>query len=210
MAITIDVVKRCRLETLNYSTFIDIDCKCVPSVHCTNFWNDIVCDYLKNLGNLKRIGDFKVSRKQFKNVLQTMGLNDDYTIISTEKVDELPGNSINLKALLNVKCFFVVKKSETPRIRLQPIDDKNLLPVKEGGAICSNLEEFQSCNIPLFELQLGTKLSFSVPNDFSGYVRFTIVDAQEAQEASLMPKDTIEDLFKIIKDDSTNTIKEAK
>ena len=56
----------------------------------------------------------------------------------------------------------------------------------------------------------GTKLSFFVPNDFSSYVRFTIVDTQEAQEASLMPKDTIEDLFKIIKDDSTNTIKEAK
>ena len=210
MAITIDVVKRCRLETLNYSTFIDIDCKCVPSVHCTNFWNDIVCDYLKNLGNLKRIGDFKVSRKQLKNVLQTMGLNDEYTIISTEKVDELPDNSINLKALLNVKRFFVVKKSETPRIRLQPFDDKNLLPIREGGAICSNIEEFESCNIPLFELQLGTKLSFSVPNDFSGYVRFTIVDTQEAQEASLMPKDTFGDLFKIIKDDSTNTIKETK
>ena len=210
VVITSDVLRSCSLETLNYSAFMDIDCKCVPSVHCTNFWNDIVRDYLRNLCNLKRIGDFKVSRKQLKNVLQTMGLNDDYTIISTEKVDELPDNSINLKALLNVKWFFVVKKSETPRIRLQPIDDKNLLPIKEGGAICSNLEEFQSCNIPLFELQLGTKLSFSVPNDFSGYVRFTIVDTQEAKEASLMPKDTIEDLFKIIKDDSTNTIKEAK
>ena len=210
VVITTDVLKTSSLETLNYSAFMDIDCKCVPSVHCTNFWNDIVRDYLRNLCNLKRIGYFKVSRKQLKNVLQTMGLNDDYTIISTEKVDELPDNSINLKALLNVKWFFVVKKSETPRIRLQPIDDKNLLPIKEGGAICSNLEEFQSCNIPLFELQLGTKLSFSVPNDFSGYVRFTIVDTQEAKEASLMPKDTIEDLFKIIKDDSTNTIEEAK
>ena len=209
VVITSDVLRSCSLETLNYSAFMDIDCKCVPSVHCTNFWNDIVRDYLRNLCNLKRIGDFKVSRKQLKNVLQTMGLNDDYTIISTEKVDELPDNSINLKALLNVKWFFVVKKSETPRIRLQPIDDKNLLPIKEGGAICSNLEEFQSCNISLFKLQLGTKLSFSVPNDFSGYVRFTIVDTQEAQEASLMPKDTFEDLFKVIKDDSTNAIKEA-
>ena len=104
----------------------------------------------------------------------------------------------------------MVKKSETPRIRLQPIDDKNLLPIKEGGAICSNIEDFQSCNKPLFGLQLGTKLSFSVPNDFSGYVRFAIDDTYEAQDASLMPKDTIEDLFKIIKDDSTNTIKEAK
>ena len=103
----------------------------------------------------------------------------------------------------------VVKKSETPRIRLQPIDDNNLLPIKEGGAICSNIEDFQSCNKPLFELQLGTKLSFSVPNDFSGYVRFTIVDTQEAQEASLMPKDTFEDLFMVIKVDSTNAIKEA-
>ena len=34
--------------------------------------------------------------------------------------------------------------------------------------------------------------------------------SQEAKEASLMPKDTIEDLFKIIKDDSTNKIKETK
>lgn len=210
VVITSDVLRSCSLETLNYSAFMDIDCKCVPNVHCTNFWNDIACDYLRNLCKLKRIGDFKVSRKQLKNVLQTMGLNDDYTIISTEKVDELPDNSINLKALLNVKWFFVVKKSETPRIRLQPIDDKNLLPIKEGWAICSNLEEFQSCNIPLFKLQLGTKLSFSVPNDFFGYVMFTIDDTQEAQEASLMPKDTIEDLFKNIKDDSTNTIEETK
>ena len=55
----------------------------------------------------------------------------------------------------------------------------------------------------------GTKLSFFVPNDFSNYVRFTIVDTQEAQEASLMPKDTFEDLFMVIKVDSTNAIKEA-
>ena len=55
----------------------------------------------------------------------------------------------------------------------------------------------------------GTKLSFFVPNDFSSYVRFTIVDTQEAQEASLMPKDAFEDLIKVIKDDSTNAIKEA-
>lgn len=210
MVISTDIVKRCRLETLNYSSFIDIDCKCVPSVHCTNFWNDIVCEYLKNLGNLKRIGDFKVFRKQLKNVLQTMGLNDDYTIISTENVDELPENSIVLNALLNVKWFFVVKKSETPRTRLQPIDEKTLHPVKDGGVVCSNIEEFQSCNIPLFELQLGTRLCFSAPTDFSGYVRFTIDDTQEAQEASLMPKDTFEDLFKVIKDDSTNTIEKAK
>lgn len=199
MVITTDIVKRCRLETLNYSAFIDIDCKCVPSVHCTNFWNNIVCDYLKNLGSLKRIGDFKVSRKQLKIVLQTMGLSDDYTIISTEKVDELPENSIVLNALLNVSWFFVVKKSETPRTRLQPIDEKTLLPVKDGGAVCSNIEEFQSCDIPLFELQLGTKLCFSVPTGFSGYVRFTIDDTQEAQEAFLMPKDTFEDLFKVVK-----------
>ena len=93
---------------------------------------------------------------------------------------------------------------------MQPIDNKTLLPIKDGGAICSNIEEFQSCNIPLFDLQLGTKLIFSVPNGFSGYVRFTIDDTQEAHEASLMPKDTIEDLFKIIKDDSTNTMEETK
>lgn len=210
MVITTDVLKSCSLETLNYSAFMDIDCERMPSVHCTNFWNYIVCDYLRNFSKLKKNGDFMVSRKQLKNVLQAMGLNDGYTIISTKKVDELPEDSIVLNALLKVMWFFVVKKNDTPRISLQPIDDKRLRPVKDGGAICSNIEEFQSCNMPLFELQLGTKLCFSVPNGFSGYVRFTIEDTQEAQEASLMPKDTFEDLFKVVKDDSTNTIEKAQ
>ena len=78
---------------------------------------------------------------------------------------------------------------------MQPIDEKTLLPVKDGGAVCSNIEEFQSCDIPLFELQLGTKLCFSVPNDFSGYVRFTVDDNYEAQDVSITPKNTFEDLF---------------
>lgn len=195
MVITSDIVKTCGLETINYSAFKDIDCKCMSSVHCTNFWNDIICDYLRNLTNLKKVGDFMVPRKQLKNILRTMGLDDGYAVISTEKIDELPENSIVLNALLSVKWFFVVKKSETPRTRLLPIDDKKFTPIKDGGAICSTIEDFHSCNIPLFELLLGTKLCFSVPNDFSGYVRFTIDESYEAQDASITPKNTFKDLF---------------
>lgn len=195
MVITSDIVKNCGLETINYSAFKDVDCKCVPSVHCSNFWNDIACDYLRNLTNLKKVGDFIVPRKQLKNILSAMGLDDRYAIISTEKIDELPEDSLVLYALLSVKWFFVVRKSETPRTRLLPIDDKNLTPIKDGGAICSNIEDFQTCNIPLFELRLGTKLCFSVPNDFSGYVRFTVDDTYEAQDVSITPKNTFEDLF---------------
>ena len=195
MVITSDIVKTCGLETINYSSFKDLDCKCVPSVHCSNFWNDIACDYLRNLTNLKKVGDFIVPRKQLKNILSAMGLDDSYAIISTEKIDELPEDSLVLYALLSVKWFFVVRKSETPRTRLLPIDDKNLTPIKDGGAICSNIEDFQTYNIPLFELRLGTKLCFSVPNDFSGYVRFTVDDTYEAQDVSITPKNTFEDLF---------------
>lgn len=195
MVITSDIVKNCGLETIKYSAFKDVDCKCVPSVHCSNFWNDIACDYLRNLTNLKKVGDFIVPRKQLKNILSAMGLDDRYAIISTEKIDELPEDSLVLYALLSVKWFFVVRKSETPRTRLLPIDDKNLTPIKDGGAICSNIEDFQTCNIPLFELRLGTKLCFSVPNDFSGYVRFTVDDTYEAQDVSITPKNTFEDLF---------------
>lgn len=195
MVITSDIVKTCGLETINYSSFKDLDCKCVPSVHCSNFWNDIVCDYLRNLTNLKKVGDFIVPRKQLKNILSAMGLDDSYAIISTEKIDELPEDSLVLYALLSVKWFFVVRKSETPRTRLLPIDDKNLTPIKDGGAICSNIEDFQTYNMPLFELRLGTKLCFSMPNDFSGYVRFTVDDTYEAQDVSITPKNTFEDLF---------------
>lgn len=195
MVITSDIVKTCGLETINYSSFKDLDCKCVPSVHCSNFWNDIACDYLRNLTNLKKVGDFIVPRKQLKNIISAMGLDDRYAIISTEKIDELPEDSLVLYALLSVKWFFVVRKSETPRTRLLPIDDKNLTPIKDGGAICSNIENFQTYNIPLFELRLGTKLCFSVPNDFSGYVRFTVDDTYEAQDVSITPKNTFEDLF---------------
>ena len=86
-------------------------------------------------------------------------------------------------------------KSETPRTRLLPIDDKKFTPIKDGGAICSTIEDFHACNIPLFELLLGTKLCFSVPNDFSGYVRFTIDETFVAQDASITPKNTFKDLF---------------
>lgn len=199
MTITSDIVKSFGLETIYYSAFKDIDCKCVPGVHCTNFWNDIICDYLRNLSNLKRVGDFMVPRKQLKNILQVMGLNDDYAIISTEKNDELPEDTVVLSALLNVKWFFVVKKNELPRVALRPIGDQKLPPIKGGGSICSNIEELQACNMPTFELLLGTKLSFSVPNDFSGYVRFTIDDNYETQETSITPKNTFEDLFEVKK-----------
>lgn len=195
MVITSDIVKTCGLVTINYSSFKDLDCKCVPSVHCSNFWNDIACDYLRNLTNLKKVGDFIVPRKQLKNILSAMGLDDSYAIISTEKIDELPEDSLVLYALLSDKWFFVVRKSETPRTRLLPIDDTNLTPIKDGGAICSNIEDFQTYNMPLFELRLGTKLCFSVPNDFSGYVRFTVDDTYEAQDVSITPKNTFEDLF---------------
>lgn len=195
MIITTEVVKSFGLETLNYSAFKDIDCKCVPNVHCTNFWLLIANEYLNCLCNLKKVGDFMVPRKQLKSVLQAMGLNDEYVFISTEKANKLPDNSIVLCDVSHVSRFYVAKKSEVPRTRLLPMDDKKLIPIKDGGAICSNIEEFQACNSPVFELILATKFCFSVPNVFSGYVRFTIDDTYEAQDAPITPPKTFMDLF---------------
>lgn len=83
--ITSEVRKEDCLETINYSGFRLIDCRCVPNVFCTNFWNDIAFCYLRFLGGQKRLGDFRVHRKQIKHVLEVMSINERYSIVSSEK-----------------------------------------------------------------------------------------------------------------------------
>ena len=192
-SITTEIRGAYGLETLNYSGYIQIDCRCVPNVHCTNFWNEIACHYLRCLERQKCLGDYTVPRKQLRNVLSSMGLNEDYAVIATEKIEELPENAVLLHALLRVKWFFVVKKVQIPHTSLSPVYDLN--PIREGGAICSNIEEFQGCNEPVFGLNLATKVRFSIPYDFAGYVRFTIDNTYEAQDAKINPKQTFDELF---------------
>lgn len=197
MTITKDIIKTFDLETINYSGFRDIDCSCVPKVHFTNFWNDIAYEYLCCMYKLKRVGDYTVPQKQIQDVLRGMGMNNDYIVITTEPINELANASVVLYALLNVKRFFVVKKNEMPSISLMPLDnDKELKPTREDGAISSNIEKFQCYNEQSFELLLGTKFRFSILNDFSGYVMFTIDDTYEAQDAKIKPKKTFEELFR--------------
>ena len=62
--LSINVIRSFNLETINYSSFKDIDCRCIPYVHFSNYWNDIAYKYLSCLYSLKRLGDFKVPRKQ--------------------------------------------------------------------------------------------------------------------------------------------------
>ena len=197
ITITKDIIKTFDLETINYSGFRDIDCSSVPRVHFTNFWNDIAYEYLCCLYKLKKVGDYTVPRKQIQDVLQGMGMNNDYIVITTEPINELANASVVLYALLNFKSFFVVKKNEMPSISLMPLDnDKELKPTREDGAISSNIEKFQCYNEQSFELLLGTKFRFSILNDFSGYVMFTIDDTYEAQDVKIKPKKTFEELFR--------------
>ena len=194
--LSINVIKSFNLETINYSSFKDIDCRCIPYVHFSNYWSDIAYKYLRCLCSLKRLGDFKVPRKQIPNVLKDMGLNGNYAIIATEIIDELPYISVLLNVLLDIKCFFVMKKNEIPLVTLLPIENnKELKPIKKGKAICSNIENFQGYNEPIYELILGTVLRFSTPNDFSGYVRFIIDDTYEAQDVTIKPQKTLGELF---------------
>lgn len=195
MSITMDVFKSSALETINYSGFKDIDCRCIPSVFGTNFWNEIAMDYLRCLDRQKRVGDFTVPRKQIPNVLQAMGMRDDYAIISTEKIEELGDVAVVLNALLTVKWFLVVKKNELPRTQLLKVDEKDLAPVKVGSPICSNIALFQSFNDPIFEFVFATKFVFSIPNNFTGYVRFTVDDDYRVQDVKITPKKTLEELF---------------
>lgn len=196
--LSIDVIGSFDLETINYSSFKDIDCRCIPYVHFSNYWSDIADKYLRCLYDLKRLGDFKVPRKQISNVLKDMGLNGDYAIIATEKIGELPYISVILNYLLDIKCFFVVKKNEIPLATLLPIEnEEELKPVKKGKAICSNIENFLGYNEPIYKLILGTVLRFSTPNDFSGYVRFIIDDTYEAQNVTIKPQRTFGELFGI-------------
>lgn len=196
MTVTREFINSYELETINYSSFKDIDCSCIPNVHFRNFWNDIACEYLRCLSRLKQLGDFTVPRKQIENVLKDMRFNEDYVIIATEQIDELPNASVFLDALLSVKYFFVLKKSEMPLTALLPIEsNKGLKPIRDGGLVCSNIEEFQGYNEPIYKLTLGIKLRFSTPNEFSGYIRFSIDDTYEAQEAKIKPKRTFEELF---------------
>ncbi len=193
---SINVIRSFNLETINYSSFKDIDCRCIPYVHFSNYWSDIAYKYLRCLCSLKRLGDFKVPRKQIPNVLKDMGLNGNYAIIATEKIDELPYISVLLNVLLDIKCFFVMKKNEIPLVTLLPIENnKELKPIKKGKAICSNIENFQGYNEPIYELIVGTVLRFSTPNDFSGYVRFIIDDTYEAQDVTIKPQKTLGELF---------------
>lgn len=196
--LSIDVIGSFDLETINYSSFKDIDCRCIPYVHFSNYWSDIADKYLHCLYDLKRLGDFKVPRKQISNVLKDMGLNGDYAIIATEKIGELPYISVILNFLLDIKCFFAVKKNEIPLATLLPIEnEEELKPVKKGKAICSNIENFLGYNEPIYKLILGTVLRFSTPNDFSGYVRFIIDDTYEAQNVTIKPQRTFGELFGI-------------
>ena len=73
--------------------------------------------------------------------------------------------------------------------------EKDFAPVKEGSPICCNITLFQSFNDPIFEFIFATKFVFSIPNNFTGYVRFTVDDDYSAQDVKITPKKTLDELF---------------
>lgn len=124
----------------------------------------------------------------------------DTPLFHPKKINELGENAINLKALASVKRFFVFKTDEVPMVELKAVDD--LPEIKQDCGICSNLEEFQGCNEPVYKLKLSTKFVFSLPTGFTGCVRFTVDDTYEAQDVTINPKETFDELFM---DENTNS-----
>lgn len=195
MSITTDVYDTSTLETVHYSDFMEIGVKDIPSVCCINFWSQVAHRYLACLMRRTKVGDFRVPRKQIAKVLHDMGLSEEYAIVSTTHIEELPDGAMVLDAMLLGKLFFVIKKSEVPRISLMPVDSTDLQPLQDGCPICSNIETFQGCNEPTFLLELATKFRFSIPNGFLGYVRFTVDEDPSAQDVKITPKQTFKELF---------------
>lgn len=188
-------IKSFDLETINYSGFKDVDCSRMPYVHFTNFWNDMAFEYMNCLSKRKQLGKFTVPRKRILDVLKIMEFNEDYSIIATEHIEELTGVSIVLHTLSSVKFFYVLKKNEIPLAALLPIERDKLKPIREGGLICSNIDEFQGCNEPIYKLILGTEFRFSIPKGFSGYVEFIVDDTCEVKEENLKQMKTFDELF---------------
>ena len=195
LSITTEISDKTILETIHYSDYIDIGVGEIPKMCCANFWNNIAHCYLSCLVKRKKVGNFRVPRKQITNVLCAMGLRDEYAIISTTYIEELPDDAIVLDALRPDKYFFVVRKSEVPGISLMQVDSPELQPLQEGCPICSNIEAFQGCNEPTFVLELTTKFRFSIPNDFSGYVQFMVDEDYSTQDVKITPKQTFDELF---------------
>lgn len=121
--------------------------------------------------------------------LQSLGRKDK------RSSEELGDVAVVLNALLTVKWFMVVKKNELARTQLLKVDEKDFAPVKEGSPICSNIALFQSFNGPIFEFVFATKFVFSIPNGFTGYVRFTVDDDYRSQDVKITPKKTLDELF---------------
>jgi len=192
-SIIIDIRTADKLETINYSGFRQIDCRCVPSAICAHFWNEIALAYMRILWKQKRLGDYQVPRKQIRHVLEGMGMDSKYTICSSEKIEELGDESLVLRVFSQKKWFFVVKSDDLPRVKLNSVDD--LPEIKKGSGICGNLEGFQSYTDPVYGLEIATKFCFSIPSSFAGYVRFTVDDTFEAQDEHINPKLSFDDLF---------------
>jgi len=188
-----DIIRSYELDTINYSSFFDIGCSCVPNVHFSNFWNEIAVVYLQNLGQQKLLKDFKVPRTQIQQMLFDLELNDDYVIIATEKIDGLPESAIVLQVKLAIKLFFVVKKVEVPQTTLLLLDNNELEPIEGASPICSNIEGFKDYNDPVYNLILGTRFRFSIPNNFGGYVRFVVDYASDTQKITTTK--TFDELF---------------
>jgi hypothetical protein len=182
-----------KLETIHYSGFIQIDCRSNQTGICTNFWNNIAGNYIRFLFLQKKLERVRVPRRQIRNIIDAMGMNDSYAIISSAQIDELRAIDVVLNVLSIEKWFIVVKRDELPIANLRRVED--LMPVTADGAICSNIEDFINCNEPIFNLVLATNLCFSIPNRFSGYVLFTIEEDPRGQKVKIEPEKTFDELF---------------
>lgn len=183
------------IKTIEYSSYLDMGVGAVPQVICSNYKFDIDRAYLNFLEKQKTLDAIMVPRMQIQDVLTQMGFNEQYAIIVTEEFAELQDAEVILEAMYRPIFFYVVKKDEIPSAKLLPLEDETLRPLETGGAVCSNIEEFQSHHEPMFTLKMKCKLCCSIPKDFSGFVRFMVDDTYLRQDVKVRPNKTFEDLF---------------
>lgn len=183
------------LKTIEYSGYLDIGVNGVPSAICSNYKFDIDRAYVGFIEKQKCLGGFFVPRAQIRSLLDGMGYNEQYAIIVTEEFAELKDAEVVLETMYRPIYFYVVKKDEIPSIRMMAMDNESLKPLSVGGVIYTNIDDFQLHQEPQFIMKLKTKLKFSKPKEFSGFVRFVVDDNYLRRNVKVKVENTFTELF---------------
>ena len=75
------------------------------------------------------------------------------------------------------------------------MDNESLKPLLVSGFVYTNIDDFQLHQEPQFIMKLKSKLKFSKPKKFSGFVRFVVDDNYLRRNVKVNVENTLSELF---------------